>query len=56
MILLFVKVPDKGIFTSIVPLDETKEAYKNPAIIEEAIEPTAKIIDRSIPILNMKAA
>jgi len=46
----------KGIFTSIVPLDETKEAYKNSTIIEEAIEPTAKILDRAIPILNMKAA
>lgn len=44
----------KGIYTSSVPLDETKEAYKDPKIIEDAIEPTATIIDRAIPVLNMK--
>jgi len=31
-----------------------KEAYKDPKIIEEAIGPTAEIIDRIIPIMNMK--
>ena len=45
----------KGIYTSMVPLDETKEAYKDSKIIEEAIEPTATIIDRALPVLNMKA-
>jgi tRNA-splicing ligase RtcB len=45
----------KGIYTSAVPLDETKEAYKDPKIIEEAIEPTATIIDRALPVLNMKS-
>jgi tRNA-splicing ligase RtcB (3'-phosphate/5'-hydroxy nucleic acid ligase) len=46
---------DKGIYTSAVPVDEVKEAYKDPKIIENAIEPTAKIIDRVIPILNLKS-
>ena len=50
------RMKNKGIYTSIVPLDETKEAYKDPKIIEEAIAPTATIIDRAIPILNIKAA
>ena len=50
------RMKNKGIYTSLVPLDETKEAYKDPKIIEEAIAPTATIIDRAIPILNIKAA
>lgn len=44
----------KGIFTSAVPVDEVKEAYKDPKIIEEAIEPTVEIVDRLIPIMNLK--
>ncbi len=44
----------KGIYTSAVPVDEVKEAYKDPMIIENAISPTAEIIDRIKPILNMK--
>lgn len=44
----------KDIYTSAVPVDEVKEAYKDPKIIEEAIEPTAEIIDRVIPIMNLK--
>lgn len=44
----------KGIFTSAVPTDEVKEAYKDPKVIEKAIEPTAEIIDRIVPIMNMK--
>jgi len=44
----------KGIYTSAVPVDEVKEAYKDPKIIEEAIEPTAEVIDRIVPIMNMK--
>jgi RNA-splicing ligase RtcB len=49
------RMKKKGIYTSLVPLDETKEAYKDPKIIEDAIEPTAYVIDRVKPILNMKA-
>jgi len=49
------RMKKKGIYTSMVPLDETKEAYKDPKIIEEAIEPTANIVDRVVPVLNLKA-
>jgi RNA-splicing ligase RtcB len=49
------RMKNKGIYTSLIPADETKEAYKDPKIIEDAIEPTAKVIDRVKPILNMKA-
>lgn len=47
----------KGIFSTSIgmgTIDEAPDAYKDPKIIEEAIEPTAKILDRVIPILNMK--
>jgi RNA-splicing ligase RtcB len=36
-------------------LDEAPDAYKDAKFIEEAIAPTAKIIGRIKPILNMKA-
>ena len=36
-------------------LDEAPDAYKDAKLIEEAIGPTATIIDRIKPILNMKA-
>ena len=35
-------------------LDEAPDAYKDSKIIEAAIEPTAKIINRIKPVLNMK--
>jgi len=47
----------KGIFSTSVcrgTIDESPDAYKDPKIIEEAIEPTAKILDRVVPIHNMK--
>jgi len=46
----------KGIYTSVIPADEMKEAYKDPQVIEDAIVPTVKIIDRIKPLLNLKAA
>jgi len=49
------RMSKKGIYTSLIPADETKEAYKDPKVIEDAIEPTAKIVDRVKPILNLKA-
>jgi len=49
------RMESKGIFTSVVPVDEVKEAYKDPKVIEEAIKPTVKIIDRLTPIMNLKA-
>ena len=57
-----IKVPDiksrmkkKGIHISIVPKDEIKEAYKDAQFIEDAISPTAKVIDRIKPIMTLKA-
>ena len=47
----------KGIVsTSVVKgcIDESCFAYKNPKVIEEAIEPTATILDHITPILNLK--
>jgi hypothetical protein len=43
--------------TSVCPgtLDEAPGAYKDAKLIEEAIWPTATIIDRVKPIHNMKA-
>ena len=48
------RMESKGIYTSCIPVDEVKEAYKDPKVIEEAIGPTAEIIDRVIPIMNFK--
>lgn len=45
---------DKGIYSSNIPHDEIKGAYKDPAIVEAAIDPTAEIIDRVLPRLNLK--
>ena len=47
----------KGIASTSVTaatLDEAPGAYKNPKVIIAAIEPTVKIIDRIVPVLNMK--
>lgn len=47
----------KGIVSSSVgksTLDESPMAYKNSKMIEESIDPTAIIIDRVKPILNIK--
>lgn len=48
------RMKKKGIYCSKIPKDEIKEAYKDPKLIEDAIEPTATIIDRLIPVLAMK--
>ena len=44
----------KGIYSSGIPHDEVKDAYKDPELIEMCIEPTATIIDRVRPVMNMK--
>ena len=44
-----------GIFSSVVPVDEVKEAYKDTAFIKEAINPTAYIICHIKPLINFKA-
>jgi RNA-splicing ligase RtcB len=47
----------KGVFSTSVgqgTLDESPFAYKDSTMIEEAIGPTADIVDRIIPLHNMK--
>ncbi|WP_300716589.1 RtcB family protein, partial [uncultured Brachyspira sp.] len=49
----------KGIYSSSISkstLDEAPQAYKDSKEIEKLIEPTANIIDRLKPILNIKSA
>ena len=48
------RMNEAGIYTSVVPVDEIKEAYKDPAIIEKLIGPTATINERVKPVLNLK--
>ncbi len=48
----------KGIVSSSVcrsTLDEAPDAYKQPELIETAIKPTAIVVDRIKPLLNVKA-
>jgi len=42
-------------YLSVTPVDETPRAYKDPELIEEAIGPTAEIVDRVKPLLSVKA-
>ena len=49
----------KGIYTTSVSketIDESPFCYKKPEVIEKAIEPTATIINRIKPVLNIKAS
>ena len=46
---------EKGIFSSVVPADEVKEAYKESGLIENAISETAHIIRHVKPIINFKS-
>ncbi|HUU88347.1 MAG TPA: RtcB family protein, partial [Candidatus Glassbacteria bacterium] len=48
------RMEQNDIYCSKLPNDELKGAYKDPKIIEEAIEPTAIIVDRFKPVLVMK--
>ena len=53
-----VKDADKameGVYASVKPLDESPLAYKDAEIIEICIEPTAHIVHRVKPVMNMKA-
>lgn len=45
----------EGIYSSNIPLDEAPDAYKDAEIIEICIEPTANIVDRIKPVMNMKS-
>lgn len=44
-----------GTYLSVKPVDETPKAYKDPELIEEAIGPTAEVIERVKPFLSVKA-
>lgn len=48
------RMKEKGIYFSKLPTDELKGAYKDPKVIEDAIEPTAEIIDRIRPVIACK--
>ena len=48
------RMEQNDIYFSRLPKDELKGAYKDPKVIEEAIEPTAMIVDRFKPVLVMK--
>ena len=48
------RMTEKGIYCSTMPIDETKQAYKDPKLIEDTIKPTAEIIDRLKPVLSCK--
>lgn len=50
-----VKAAMEGVFATQTPKDESPLCYKPAAFIEEAIAPTATIIDRLKPIINFKA-
>jgi len=45
----------KGIYLSIVPKDEVKEAYKPSEFIRKEITPTASFVDHLVPVLTLKA-
>jgi tRNA-splicing ligase RtcB len=49
------RMAKKDIYVSVLPKDEVKEAYKSIEFIEGVIGPTATIVDKLIPILNIKA-
>ncbi len=44
-----------GIYTSVLPLDEAPEAYKDAAEIRRLIAPTVEVIEEIRPVLNLKA-
>ncbi|HSH50377.1 MAG TPA: RtcB family protein, partial [Bacteroidales bacterium] len=46
----------KGIYTTCIPLDEAPSAYKDSKIIEQNIGDTCDIINRILPIINIKGA
>jgi len=45
----------KNIYTFVTPVDESPLVYKNSKIIEDAIKPTVTVIDKIIPIHNLKS-
>ncbi len=45
----------EGVYASVLPLDESPLAYKSSKLIEKFLKPTATIINRLTPIINIKA-
>ncbi len=45
----------ESVYASVTPVDESPLCYKSASMIENAIEPTATIVDRLKPVLNFKA-
>jgi tRNA-splicing ligase RtcB len=44
-----------GIYASVTPVDESQLCYKDASMIENAIGPTATIVNRLKPVVNFKA-
>ena len=49
------RMSEQGIFSSVVPADEVKGAYKDPELIEKAIFETAYVVRHVKPIIGFKA-
>lgn len=49
------RMSEKGIFSSVVPADEVKGAYKDAEMIEKAIFETAYVTHHVKPIINFKS-
>jgi RNA-splicing ligase RtcB len=43
------------VFSTGIPTDEAPMAYKPMELIEKHIEPTAEIVDRIVPVMNLKS-
>lgn len=49
------RMGEKGIFSSVVPADEVKGAYKDATFIRKAIVPTAYVMSHVKPLINFKS-
>lgn len=49
------RMSENGIFSSVVPADEVKEAYKSAELIEKAIFETAYVVHHVKPLINFKS-
>lgn len=49
------EMAENDIYSSAVPLGEAKGSYKPAELIEEAIGPTGEVVDRLVPVINIKA-
>lgn len=49
------RMAENGIFSSVVPSDEVKGAYKDSKIIEKAVFETAYVVHHVTPLINFKS-